>query len=453
MRNRTEIDNNILGMDMESEGNEYKNVRGEKVKDDISIEGLVQRNTQEQMREDKITISTDRQIELSETSDKRSISVSNGIRQSDDISIEDKIKGLDNESEQSSNQRTEMMDKMNRGQLIRVIDYQNNNKHVNKKRISIGLGSNTDIRQSKTIDTIRLFVQVFKKLQDQEVLIRSDNTTAIYDIEKWKAKESLKERIKQVFYLVKKLQLQITTIHIPGKLNLATDSLSRLCRSGDCTLKNEMIQVICKTWNYMPEIDIFATQYNKLINNYATVDLKDLGKYFHNVLNYQCNKVKLYIHPPIPVLNRVLQKMNQDKAEEQQQHRFGRDNRGTLNQRIYQLKSFPWISRQDYGDRTENERQGSKTSTRHCGRLPVGLVADVGRDLLMRSIEEIVKKDAKVILTEGIAFHTRQNNSVASTKSYPACLTTMLFFMYKENLASSTTSKLNNKALMPQQKI
>ncbi|KAA6357871.1 MAG: hypothetical protein EZS28_046602, partial [Streblomastix strix] len=53
----------------------------------------------------------------------------------------------------------------------------------------------------------------------------------------------------------------------------------------------------------------------------------------------------------------------------------------TLPQRI-QLQM-----KQDSGDRTENERQGSKTSTRQCGRLPSGPVADVGRDLLMRCMK------------------------------------------------------------------
>ncbi|KAA6353295.1 MAG: hypothetical protein EZS28_051178, partial [Streblomastix strix] len=146
--------------------------------------------------------------------------------------------------------------------------------------------------------------------------------------------------------------------------------------------------------------------------------------------------------------------------------------------------------RQDSGDGIENERQRSKTSTRQCGRLPSGPVADVGRDLPMRcmqmrgfsedgvnllfkgqrfntvmrdfyslallqdwldieriTIEEMLKKDAEVILTEVIAFQTRQNNSVASAKSHKACLTTMLSLIYKENLASQTTSKLINKAL------
>ncbi|KAA6367535.1 MAG: hypothetical protein EZS28_036939 [Streblomastix strix] len=156
---------------------------------------------------------------------------------------------------------------------------------------------------------------------------------------------------------------------------------------------------------------------------------------------------------------------------------------------IHQIP-FPWISKQDSGEGTKNERQGSKASTRQCGRLPSGPVADVGRDLLMRcmkmrgfsedqvnllfkgqrfntvkrdfyslallqdwldieriTIEEMMKRDADVILTEVIAFHTRQNHSVASTKSHKACLTAMLYLICKENIASSTTSKLINKAL------
>ncbi|KAA6376685.1 MAG: hypothetical protein EZS28_027787, partial [Streblomastix strix] len=159
------------------------------------------------------------------------------------------------------------------------------------------------------------------------------------------------------------------------------------------------------------------------------------------------------------------------------------------NEFIHQIP-FPWTSKQDSGDGTENERHGSKTSTRQCGRLPSGPVADVGRNLLIRCMkmkgfsedgvnqlfkrqrfntvkidfyslallqdwidierittEEMMQRNAEVILTEVIAFHTRQNNSVASAKSHKACLTTMLSLIYKENLASSTTSKLINKAL------
>ncbi|KAA6377789.1 MAG: hypothetical protein EZS28_026686 [Streblomastix strix] len=160
------------------------------------------------------------------------------------------------------------------------------------------------------------FEQVFKKMQDLAVLIRSDNTTAVYNIGKQKAKESLIERIKQIFDLEKRLQLQITTIHIPGKFNSTTDSLSRLCRSGDYTLKVGAIYMICKTWNYIPQIDIFATQHSKPINNYVTVDFNDLKIHFHIAFYYKWNKVKLSMLPLIPALNRILQKMKQDNAHQ-----------------------------------------------------------------------------------------------------------------------------------------
>ncbi|KAA6363634.1 MAG: hypothetical protein EZS28_040838, partial [Streblomastix strix] len=96
----------------------------------------------------------------------------------------------------------------------------------NKKKVEMI----SNVKEIKAIYYgILRFEQVFKKIQDQVILRHSDNTTAVYDIGKWKEKESLIERIKQVFYLVKRLKLQTTTIHIPGKLNSTTDSLSRLC--------------------------------------------------------------------------------------------------------------------------------------------------------------------------------------------------------------------------------
>ncbi|KAA6326320.1 MAG: hypothetical protein EZS28_053967, partial [Streblomastix strix] len=68
---------------------------------------------------------------------------------------------------------------------------------------------------------------------------------------------------------------------------------------------------------------------------------------------------------------------------------------------------IPWIIRQDSGDGTENERQGSKASTRQCGRLPSGPVADVGRDLLMRCMKMRGFSEEKVnLLFNGQRFNT-----------------------------------------------
>ncbi|KAA6379023.1 MAG: hypothetical protein EZS28_025452, partial [Streblomastix strix] len=215
-----EIMRTLKQMNIESEGNQYKNVGGKKVENDASIEILVQHNIKELKRENKIASSADRQTELPETPDKRSVSISNRIRQSENTSVEDRIMGWNNDSKQDSNQRIEMVDKENRGKPTIITDQQNNSMQANNRLISTGLGSNTDLR--KQIDLILhdcwnkkevemtsnakeikatyygllRFEQVFKKMQDQAILIRSDNTTAVYDIGKWKAKESLIERIK-----------------------------------------------------------------------------------------------------------------------------------------------------------------------------------------------------------------------------------------------------------------
>ncbi|KAA6374205.1 MAG: hypothetical protein EZS28_030267 [Streblomastix strix] len=326
MQNRSKTENNILGIDIEPEVNEYKNVKGKKVENDTSIEGLVQRKIQEQKREDKIISSADRQVQLPETLNKKSISVSNGIKQA-------KIQLLKTKSwdvimivyrtairelkwrirRKGDNQPDSLIIKtitcmlttdaspQGRGATliydnqINLIQYDCWSENEAKMTIKA--------KQIKaTYYKLLRFEQVFKKKQDQAVLIRSDNTTAVYDIGKQKAKQSQIERIKNVFYLVKRLQLQITTIHISGKLNSTTDSLSRLCRSGDCSLKDGIIQMICKIWSYKPQTDIFATQ-------------------------------------------------------------------------------------EDSGDRTKNERRGSKASTTQCGRLPSRPIADVERDLLMRCMK------------------------------------------------------------------
>ncbi|KAA6382513.1 MAG: hypothetical protein EZS28_021958 [Streblomastix strix] len=157
----------------------------------------------------------DRQTELPQTPQKRRVSVSNRINQSEDTSVNDGVVGRDNDNKQSIEQIVEMVDKDNRGQPTRIIDQQDNNMHVNKRRITIWLGTTLiyenqtelilhdcwsekeaemtcNAKEIKAIyyEMLR-FEQVFKKTHDQAVLIRSDNTTAVYDIGKWKAKKFL----------------------------------------------------------------------------------------------------------------------------------------------------------------------------------------------------------------------------------------------------------------------
>ncbi|KAA6362202.1 MAG: hypothetical protein EZS28_042272 [Streblomastix strix] len=186
------------------------------------------------------------------------------------------------------------------------------------------------------------FEQVIKKMQDQAILIRSDNTTVVYDIEKWKAKESLIERIKQVFYLLKRLLLQIATIHIPGKQNSTIDSLSRLGtqRPGDTLPQRVQLQM-------------------------------EQSKIFHPSTNTS-----------------IKQSITENEVGQSTGNSNSTDLAGTIV--VHQTKEFihqvpfPWIIRENSGDGTENKRQGSKDSSRQYGRLSSGPVTVVGIDLLVR---------------------------------------------------------------------
>jgi ribonuclease HI len=54
---------------------------------------------------------------------------------------------------------------------------------------------------------IRNFAEVFKETQSRAVLVRSDNATTVYNMSKWRARESLVEYIRRLFYLTKRLKL------------------------------------------------------------------------------------------------------------------------------------------------------------------------------------------------------------------------------------------------------
>ncbi|KAA6357658.1 MAG: hypothetical protein EZS28_046815 [Streblomastix strix] len=115
--------------------------------------------------------------------------------------------------------------------------------------------------------------------------------------------------------LVKRLKLQITTIYIPGKLNSTTDSLSKLFRSGDYTLKDGMIQMICKIWKYMAtdrHIREQEQQQDQQLRNNGTLGFINT---IPQCIQLQLEQDQTFYAPPIPTLLRVLAKLKQNKAQ------------------------------------------------------------------------------------------------------------------------------------------
>ncbi|KAA6365511.1 MAG: hypothetical protein EZS28_038963 [Streblomastix strix] len=173
-------------------------------------------NIQQQIREDKITSSIDKQTELPQTLDQRSVFITSEVGQGEDTNVIGEINGRYNNNEQKSNFSTETERKENQGQLTRIINQQNNNMNVSNRRITTGLGSYTDLREPNKVN----ITQLLKRERD-----RNDSADLQED-----ARSGNPDPLRQ---------------QNNGKLNSTTDSLSKLCRSGDYSPKEAIIQIIC----------------------------------------------------------------------------------------------------------------------------------------------------------------------------------------------------------------
>ncbi|KAA6358761.1 MAG: hypothetical protein EZS28_045712, partial [Streblomastix strix] len=423
--------------------------------------------------------------------------------------------GWYNESKQSSNQKIEMVDKENRGQPTRIVDQQNYIMHVINRRITIGLGSDANIRKPDRTDITRLLEQKGNRNDKQcqrnkSYLLRATPFRASLQED---ARSGNHYTFRQHNSSLRYWEMESKGIPdrknktsiLSGEKTQTTDHNNSHPRETE--LNDRFTLEIMQSWR-------LHTEGRNDLNDLQDMELHAGDRHICDTIqqtNQQlCNSGSQRPGDPLP--QRIQLQMEQSQIiypstdtsirqstiENKVGQSAGNNNSidlaGTIM--VHQTKEFihqilfPCISKQDSGDGTENERQGLKTSTRQCGRLPSGPVADVGRDLLMRcmkmrgfsedgvnllfkgqrfntvkrdfyslallqvrldieriTLDEMIMKDVEVILTEVIAFHTRQNNSVASAKSHKACLTTMLSLTYKENLISSTTSKLINKAL------
>jgi ribonuclease HI len=70
-------------------------------------------------------------------------------------------------------------------------------------------------------------------LRCHHILIQSDNTTAVYNINRKAAASALYLDLRHTLERAEKQNLKLTAVHIPGVENTTTDSLSRLELSGD----------------------------------------------------------------------------------------------------------------------------------------------------------------------------------------------------------------------------
>ncbi|KAA6365984.1 MAG: putative Transposon Tf2-6 polyprotein [Streblomastix strix] len=170
-------------------------------------------------------------------------------------------------------------------------------------------------REIKAItQSLRSFAKTLKNLRIQSLAIGSDNSTAVFDIRKWRASTSLKKEIKQVHQTIEKLGIQIQITHLSGVKNEIANALSRLSRAGDYKQKEKIFKQTCLQMNLNPTIDLFSQHFNNLLPRFMST-IRGQGEIAIDALNQTWKMELPWIHPPIPLLPAVLKKIREEQIE------------------------------------------------------------------------------------------------------------------------------------------
>ncbi|KAA6359405.1 MAG: putative Transposon Tf2-6 polyprotein [Streblomastix strix] len=160
----------------------------------------------------------------------------------------------------------------------------------------------------------RIFAKTLKNSRVQSLAIRSDNSTAVFDIRKWRASISLKKEIKQIHQTIEKLGIQIQITHLPGDQNEIVDALSRLSRTGDYKLNEKIFQQKYLQMNLNPTINLFLQHFNNLLPIFMSIT-RGHGEIAIDALNQTWKKELPWIRPPIPLFPVVLMKIREEQIE------------------------------------------------------------------------------------------------------------------------------------------
>ena len=104
-------------------------------------------------------------------------------------------------------------------------------------------------------------------------------------------------------------QVTLKASHIPGRLNVVADKLSRLGQTiqTEWSLLPEVFQTICSRWHW-PQIDLFATKFNNKLPLFMS-PIPDLLASAVDALSLPWEDLDACAFPPAAILGKVVEKL------------------------------------------------------------------------------------------------------------------------------------------------
>jgi hypothetical protein len=135
----------------------------------------------------------------------------------------------------------------------------------------------------------------------------------VFNIQRKAAARNLYHPLRQLFNLCDANDIAISAEHVKGEKNGVADSLSRLSRSGDYSLKPGIFGSICKNLHVDPDVDVFATSKNTQLPMYISPLHTDDAP-VRDALSVPWDEMLPLVHPPIPLIGKCLRKILTENA-------------------------------------------------------------------------------------------------------------------------------------------
>ena len=162
------------------------------------------------------------------------------------------------------------------------------------------------------LKAVLLALKRFQHLvQGKVVLVATDNTTVVAYINKEGGirSGSLCALLWRLLCWCNLRQVVLKARHIPGRLNVIADKLSRQGQviQTEWSPHQEVFNLLVQTW-HLPQVDMFATKYNHKLPQYVS-PVPDPNAWTVDALTVSWENMDMYAFPPVSLLGKVVSKL------------------------------------------------------------------------------------------------------------------------------------------------
>ena len=186
-------------------------------------------------------------------------------------------------------------------------------------QLTQGLWSSQEQKLHINVLEMRAVINTLKEFlppMGSNILVSTDNTTVVAHINKEGGTHSWALMVEtfSLFMLAVLHQWTIKAVHIPGKLNVIADHLSRqgVSLPTEWSLKQEVVDKLFLRWGN-PHLDLFATRHNTKCEQFVS-PVPDNNALAVDALSLNFDGMEAYAYPPTQIISKVLQKFQQAKS-------------------------------------------------------------------------------------------------------------------------------------------